>query len=229
MGVPLRDRAPALTCRLHACIREGTPIVNGDRGHRRTQAERRQATRAALLAAGRELFAEHGFARTSREEIVERAGVTRGALHHHFDNKLGLFRAAFEELETELVERVVTAAATAPDDALEALRRGCREFLDACADPAIQQIVLLDAPSVFGWAEWRRLDAQYGLGITIAALAAAMDAGAIERQPVEPMAHMLLGSLNEAALLVAGANNKKKTRAEVGGVIDHLLDRLATR
>jgi AcrR family transcriptional regulator len=159
---------------------------------------------------------------------VRRAGVTRGALYHHFAGKEDLFRAVFEDVEREVTERVARVAATNTDP-LDALRRGCQEFLDAALDPAVQRIVLVDAPAVLGWSAWRELEARYGLGLTTMGLQAAMDAGAIERQPLEPLAHMLLASLNEAALLVAGADDPVATRADVGEVVDHLLDRLATQ
>jgi AcrR family transcriptional regulator len=152
--------------------------------------------------------------------------VTRGALYHHFAGKEDLFRAVFEEVEREVTERVAKASVSTPDP-LAALRRGCQEFLDAALDPAVQRIVLVDAPAVLGWSTWRELEARYGLGLTTMGLQAAMDAGAIERQPLEPLAHMLLASLNEAALLVAGADDPNATRAEVGQVVDHLLDRLS--
>jgi AcrR family transcriptional regulator len=152
--------------------------------------------------------------------------VTRGALYHHFAGKEDLFRAVFEEVEREVTEQVAKAAVSTPEP-LDALRRGCQEFLDAALDPAVQRIVLIDAPAVLGWATWRELEARYGLGLTTVGLQAAMEAGAIARQPLEPLAHMLLASLNEAALLVAGADDPKTTRAEVGEVVDHLLDRLA--
>src|SRR4051794_27900843 len=136
--------------------------VNGDLSHdppaKRTQAERRTATRRALLDAGRALFAQHGFAGTPREDIVTRAGVTRGALHHHFGRKEDLFRAVFEELEAELGERIMIAA-VAGADPLAQLRLGCQAFLDAALDPAFQRIVLLDAPAVLGWEAWREADA----------------------------------------------------------------------
>jgi AcrR family transcriptional regulator len=152
--------------------------------------------------------------------------VTRGALYHHFAGKEDLFRAVFEEVEREVTERV-SKAAVSTSDPLAALRRGCQEFLDAALDPAVQRIVLVDAPAVLGWSTWRELEARYGLGLTTMGLQAAMDADAIERQPLEPLAHMLLASLNEAALLVAGADDPNATRAEVGQVVDHLLDRLS--
>jgi AcrR family transcriptional regulator len=199
--------------------------VNGESRHRRTQAERSRATRAALLASGRELFAGRGFAGTAREEIVERAGVTRGALHHHFGTKQDLFAAVVEELEQELAARIA-GAAMAGTDPRDQLRRGCHEFLDAALDPAVQRIVLLDAPSVLGWTAWREVDARYGLGLVVEALRAVFAAGQATPRPVEPLAHVLLAALNEAAMLVAGAPDPARARGEVGDLVDHLLDAL---
>jgi len=212
--------------------------VNGEKRHRRTQADRSHATRAALLRSGRALFAERGFAGTAREEIVERAGVTRGALHHHFGTKQDLFAAVFEELEGELAARIATAA-MAGDDPRDQLHRGCHEFLDAALDSAVQRIVLLDAPAVLGWAAWREVDARYGLGLVTEGLRAVFAArpagpggqeqgpGAATR-PVEPLGHLLLAALNEAAMLVAGAPDPVGSRAEVGAIVDHLLDALTS-
>ena len=201
--------------------------VNGEKGHRRTQADRSHATRAALLASGRALFAERGFAGTAREQIVERAGVTRGALHHHFGTKQDLFAAVFEELEAELAARIA-AAAMAGDDPRQQLRRGCHEFLDAALDPAVQRIVLLDAPAVLGWAAWREVDARYGLGLVTEGLRAVFAAGPGGPRAVEPLGHLLLAALNEAALLVAGAPDPVAARSEVGAIVDQLVDSLTS-
>jgi AcrR family transcriptional regulator len=191
----------------------------------RTQAERRAATRGALLRAGRELFAANGFANTPREEIVERAGVTRGALHHHFGRKQDLFLAVFEDLEEEIGGRIMAAAVSGADPMAQ-LRLGCQAFLDAALDPAVQRIVLLDAPSVLGWEGWREVEARHGLGLVTQAIREVMAAGQVEVQPVEPLAHILLAALNEAALLVAGAEDPVATRATVGDMVDRLLSRL---
>ena len=201
--------------------------VNGEKGHRRTQADRSHATRGALLASGRALFAERGFAGTAREEIVERAGVTRGALHHHFGTKQDLFAAVFEELESELAARIATAA-MAGDDPRDQLRRGCHEFLDAALDPAVQRIVLLDAPAVLGWAAWRDVDARYGLGLVTEGLRAVFASGPGEAPAVEPLGHLLLAALNEAAMLVAGAPDPVAARSEVGAIVDQLVDSLTS-
>jgi len=201
--------------------------VNGDMGHdasprRRRQAERSAATRRALLDSGRALFAERGFAGTGREDIVRQAGVTRGALYHHFAGKEELFRAVFEEMEREVAERVTVAAAVGRDPH-EQLVRGCAAFLDLATDPAVQRIVLLDAPSVLGWQAWREVDAIYGLGLVREGLQAAMDAGQIRTQPTTLLAHLVLGALNEAALFIAGSADPVTARAEVGTVVAGLL------
>ena len=190
-----------------------------------TQAERTAATRQALLAAGRELFAANGFAGTPREDIVERAGVTRGALHHHFGRKEDFFRAVFEQLEEEIGARVIAAAAQGSDP-MEQLRLGCQAFLDAALDPAVQRIVLLDAPAVLGWEGWREIEAQHGLGMVTEGIRHVMDAGQIDKQPVEPLGHIVLAALNEAALLVASADDPVSTRKTVGATVDRLLSRL---
>jgi AcrR family transcriptional regulator len=153
--------------------------------------------------------------------------VTRGALYHHFGSKEGLFVAVCEEAEQELVDRVATVAMTAPDP-LTALRRGSEEFLDAVTDPAVQRILLVDAPAVMGWERWREMEARYGLGLVTEALRAVMEAGLMAPAPVEPLGHMLLAALNEAALVVAGASDTARARAEVGQVVDHIIERLAS-
>lgn len=193
-----------------------------DKGHRRTQAERREATRAALLGAARELFGDHGYANVGTEEIVQRAGVTRGALYHHFDDKEHLFRAVYELVEEDLTARIA-AGVTGVAEPTDMLRSGAAVFLDACLEPEVQRIALLDAPSVLGWEAWREIGQHYGLGLIQTALQSAMDAGAIAQQPVVPLAHVLLGALHEAALLVARANEGRTTRGEVGETLDHLL------
>ncbi len=190
-----------------------------------TQAERTAATRHALLVAGRELFAAKGFAGTPREDIVERAGVTRGALHHHFGRKEDFFRAVFEQLEEEIGTRVIAAAAQGSDP-MDQLRLGGQAFLDAALDPSVQRIVLLDAPAVLGWEGWREVEAKHGLGMVMEGIRHVMEAGQIEKQPVEPLAHIVLAALNEAALLVASAEDPTETRRTVGNTIDRLLSRL---
>jgi AcrR family transcriptional regulator len=178
-----------------------------------------------LLAAARALFAEHGFVATGREDIADRAGVSRGALYHHFGSKEKLFRAVVEQLEEELGQQVMVAAAKS-DDASEQLRLGCMAFLDACLDPAVRRIVLIEAPVVLGWDQWREIDAQHGLALVTHALQAVVDSGQMPPVAVEPLAHLLLGALNEAAMLVANAAKPRAARAEVGQTVELVLARL---
>jgi AcrR family transcriptional regulator len=192
---------------------------------RRSQAERSAATRQALLGAGRALFTERGFAGAAQEEIVERAGVTRGALSHHFGTKQGLFLAVMQDLQADLAGRIGRAALQGHDP-MEQLRLGCLAFLDAAMDASVGRIVLLDAPAVLGWQKWREIDAVHGLGLVTEALEAVMEAGLIENQPVQPLAHLLLAALNEAAMLVANDEDPVAARALVGVTVERLLARL---
>lgn len=186
---------------------------------------RSEATRARLLATARRLFAERGYAGVSTEEIVSEAGVTRGALYHQFKDKADLFRAVFEEVERELVERLA-AEALSQDDPWDAQLAGLDAFLLACVEPEIQRIALLDAPSVLGWEAWREIEAQYGLGLIIAGLRNLIDIGRIPAQPVEPTAHAILGALVEAGLYVARAEDIDAAHAEMSEVLHRLLEGL---
>jgi AcrR family transcriptional regulator len=192
------------------------------------QAARSEATRGRLIRASRQLFAKHGYAGVGTEQIVKRARVTRGALYHHFADKRDLFLAVHEELEEEMVERIGAALANAgSDDPVEAMKVAVRAFLDTALDPGRSRITLIDAPSVLGWAEWREIDARYGLGLASAALQAAMDAGRIRQQPVAPLANIFVAALGEAGILVATADDPEAARAEVLGALEALIDGLA--
>ena len=190
----------------------------------RTQAERRDATRAALVAAARPLFAERGYADVGTEEIVRAAGVTRGALYHHFAGKEDLFLAVFEHVEDELLEqigaRVVASAANSP---LAALGAGIEQMLDLAADPGFAQIALIDAPAVLGWQQWREVGWRYGMGLTEQVLGAAVEAGEITEQPLRPLAHALLGALDEAVLYVARAEDQRRAHTEMTAVLASML------
>jgi len=195
---------------------------------KRTQAERTEGTRDALIEAARALFAERGYADVGTEEIVRAAGVTRGALYHHFGGKRDLFEAVYERVESELAQRIAAGAldseAASP---LEAMRAGAEMFLRAATEPEAQQIALLDGPSVLGWDRWREIAAEHGLGLIEATLQVAVEAGAIREQPVRPLAHLLMGALDEAAMLVARAEDPEGMRVEVGRTLDSLLAALS--
>jgi AcrR family transcriptional regulator len=191
-----------------------------------TKAEQTERTRAALIDAGRALFASQGFAATSTEELVRTAGVTRGALYHHFRDKRDLFEAVYEAVESDLGARIasVLGGVTEP---MQVLRRGVAAFLDACVEPDVQRIALLEAPTVLGYDRWRELDQAHGLGLVRLALQNAMNAGAIRKAPIEPLAHVMFGALMEAGMLVAASATPTQTRREAGRVIEALLEGLA--
>ncbi len=121
------------------------------------KAERASATRAALLAAARDLFATVGYAATGTETILAAAGVTRGALYHHFADKRALFAAVCETLHVEAQAVIETDADAAPS-AFDGLIAGCLGFLDFMVRPEVRRILILDAPSVLGWAAWNEMD-----------------------------------------------------------------------
>ena len=184
---------------------------------------RSEATRRQLVTAARALFGARGYASVGTEEIVRAAGVTRGALYHQFRDKADLFAAVAEQIEAEIAERIAADAAGAAADPAGALRTGARLFLDACAEPEVERIILLDAPAVLGWEAWRDLAGRYGLGLIQLALQTAMDAGAIVPQPVIPLAHVLIGALNECALYVARAEDPPAAREQCAAIFDGIL------
>jgi AcrR family transcriptional regulator len=193
-----------------------------------TKAEQSEATRAALVGAAEGLFAERGFADTPTEAVVKAAGVTRGALYHHFTDKADLFRAVYESLEQQMIAQVEEAVAGLTDP-LEVLHRGTEAFLDACLEPAVQRIVLLEGPSVLGWETWRQIDMAYGLGMVTAVLEVAVQTGAIRAAPVEALAHILLGGLNEGAMLMAASPDPGAARQRMGEALRVVIDGLAAR
>ena len=194
----------------------------------RRQAARSEATRARLVDVGIELFSERGYAGVGTEEIVERAQVTRGALYHHFGDKRDLFRAVHEELEGRIVANIGSALETDPrEDPLEVLEVAAGAVLDVALDSKIARVTLIDAPSVLGWEEWREIDVRHGLGLTEAVLNAAMEAGRISKQPVRPLAHLLVAAIGEAAIMVATADDPKRARKDLEPAMRSLLYGLA--
>ncbi len=192
------------------------------RGRREAEA---RATREALVDAALELFTERGYAAVGTEEIVARAKVTRGALYHHFTDKRDLFRAVFERVEADLMERIGARMGGA-EGPWELITTGMRSFLDACEEPAVKQISLTDAPAVLGWKEWREIDNRHGLGLTRAALDGAVAAGVLRPIAVEPMAHLFVAALSEAAFVIAHAERPRKARTEVEQALMQLLEGL---
>ncbi|MFE1597095.1 TetR/AcrR family transcriptional regulator [Nocardia sp. NPDC058705] len=162
----------------------------------------REETRRVLLHETRTLFAAKGYAAVGLSEIVTAAGVTKGALYHHFDSKTDLFRAVLTEVQEEVGAQVAAAADTEPDPWTQ-LTTGCTAFLRACADPLIQRILLIDGPAVLGWHEWRAMDEANSARHLHEALQSLVDTGVLPRQPVAPLTQLLSGAMNEAALWLA--------------------------
>jgi len=171
----------------------------------------------------RELFAERGYDATSVEEVLRRAGVSKGALYHHFPTKEALFEAVFEDNERVVMERVMEAAGLGTDP-VELLRRGSQAWLDITMDPAVRRISFIDGPAVLGWPRWRDLDAKYGFGVVKKLLEHAMAIGRVPEQPVDMLAHILLAALGESAMVIARAENPERARREAGGAVDRLIE-----
>ena len=187
-----------------------------------------EATRRALLDAARDLFAAEGYVDVSIDEICQRAGVTKGALYHHFRDKRDLFRAVFEEVGGEWADELGALVAEERDP-LERIEIVGDAFLDACLDPARQRILLLDGPALVAWEEMRRIDASRGFGLIAALLSDAMEAGQLERQPVGPLAHLMLGAMYEASLAIAREKDPARARKRIGAALTRLVQGLQTR
>ncbi|HEY3880835.1 MAG TPA: TetR/AcrR family transcriptional regulator [Trebonia sp.] len=201
-----------------------TPRTSAAPRARRTQADRSATTRDALIAAARQLFAEQGFADVPTDAIVAAAGVTRGALYHQFADKTALFDAVVEAVEADIARRLADEVAAAGiSDPIEAMRCAVSTWLDICVEPEIHRIALIDGPSVLGWARWREVCKRHVFGLVQALLTQALELGAIRPQPVQPLAHVLMGAGDEAALYVAEAADHAQARAEMIAVLDQLV------
>ena len=191
----------------------------------RTQAERLAATRTALLKEARTVFATAGYEAAATEEIVKRAKVTRGALYHHFRDKRALFEAVVVEVARGIAETIddMTVPLTSP---LAALIEGTQAFLNACLDPAVRRIYLIDAPAVLGWHRWREIDAPHGVRSLREGVAAVLAEQPDPGLAVEPMTFLLSGAFNEAALWIAEAKDEKAARKEMDRVLATFIARL---
>lgn len=186
------------------------------------QDARSKRTSGRILAEARRLFAEHGFAGASAEQIVAAAGVTRGALYHHFEGKKGLFRAVVEQAQAEINQRV-KAAVDRFQDPVDMLIAGNDEFLAACLEPDVRRILLTDAPAVLGWEAWREIDEAHVLGEYREFLSALMDKGVLRPLPLDALAHIISGAANEAALWAAQADDPAAALAQAQHTMAELI------
>ena len=187
--------------------------------------EQGQATRAALIDVATELFATNGYEATAIPAVLAAAGVSRGALYHHFESKEALFEAVLQSVEAEATLKV-TRAARGATDPLDGLRRGCAAYLAMCRDPVVRRISLIDAPAVVGWERWREIDEQYSFGLIKAAIAAIAAGGRVKPELIDVMAHMVLAALLEVALLVARADEGRLAIRRGQAAVDELLTAL---
>jgi AcrR family transcriptional regulator len=190
-----------------------------------TQAERTEATRSRLVDTARRLFAENGFAATSTEEILSAASVSRGAMYHHFKGKAELFQATFEAVEDDLTAQVLVAAATETVP-MRQLEKGFDAFLDLCRNPEVQRIVMLDGPNVLGWDTWHELDERYAFGSIKAVLGVAAEQGTIAVESVEPLAHLLLGAVMQAGMVVARSEDPDAAKRAMTATFAKILSAL---
>jgi AcrR family transcriptional regulator len=194
---------------------------------RRTQAERSAATREALVTAGRELFGARGYAEVGTEEVVRAAGLSRGALYHHFADKAELFAAVLHSAGEMTNARVVAAVNPArPDDPITAMQLGTAAFLDVCTEPGMARIMLIDAPAVLG-AEIESDVSDSDVGLVVQLLNRGIELGRIAPQPVMPLARILLGALREAAAFLARAPDPAAARDQVGAVLNRIIESVA--
>jgi AcrR family transcriptional regulator len=184
-----------------------------------------RATRGQLIEVATRLFAEHGYEGTSIEAVLSAAGVSRGALYHHFAGKEALFEAVVSAVSAQVTVEL-TEAVQGCADPLDAMRTAAIAWIGLAADPVIQRVVLVDAPSVLGWERWRAMDDGRTLGTMRAMLQAISDSGRLPAELVGPFSHMILAALDEIVLVIARAPDSTAAVAEGRMAVQALLDRL---
>jgi AcrR family transcriptional regulator len=194
---------------------------------RRTQRQRSEATTSDVLTAARKLFAQAGYGATSLDAIAAAAGLTKGAIYHHFSSKQEVFRAVYEQERARLSE-IEQAAYSRKRDPWDGFIAACLAFLEASADPEAQRITLLDAPGALGWETIRELFVRDDLGTMVVALQAAMAAGRLRKRPIEPIAHLLHGALGECAMHIAHAKDQRAALRAASAEVRRLLEAVAT-
>jgi len=192
----------------------------------RTQEERTRATTGQLLDASKRLFAAEGYAATSLETVAEEAGVTKGALYHHFKGKRELFAAVYDHEQRRLAA-LIDDAYRRKRDPWAGFYSGCRAFFEASLDRDVQRITLLDAPGAIGWEAMREIENQYSLKLLKNGLSEAIEAGRIAKRPVDPLAHLLLGAMCEGAMMAARADDPALATRRCLAELKSLLDALA--
>ena len=195
-----------------------------------TKAQQSQATIELLTNTAFEEFSQKGYADAATETIVRKAGVTRGALYHHFKSKKDLFYAVFQKAQREIGKRIEERA-DAVDDPWDQLVLGCRAFLKACTEPALQQIVVIDAPAVLDWNAYREVDATMpgsGFSLLKEGLQELIDHKLIKPLSADALAHLLSGAMDEAAVWIAKCDDVDFALAKAQQALESLLAGLQT-
>lgn len=208
--------------------------------------ERGRVTRRALLEAARREFGVQGYGGAAVEDIVKRAGVTKGAFYHHFSGKQDLFAHVYEDVRRELsraafVTHVDHQPFVSPEDqpggaqpfveqtndeVWRQLVERCRRFVELHTRADLQRIVVIDAPWVLPWEERQRIEAEWGVVLLRADLRRAMRRGILRSLPLGPLAVILSGALNQACVLVANADEREEALEEAMAVVNCFLEGL---
>ncbi|MCR9070978.1 MAG: TetR/AcrR family transcriptional regulator [Alphaproteobacteria bacterium] len=187
---------------------------------RRTNEARTAATRAALLTAARTLFVDQGYGETGTPEIVAAAGVTRGALYHHFADKADLFRAVVTA-EGAAVAEAIGRAAGADGPPRRALIEGAGAYFAAMTEPGRARLLLLEGPAILGPETMAALDREQGGGTLRRGLAAALPR--IDPSELDALADCLSAAFDRAALAIAGGADPAPYCAAITRLIDATL------
>jgi AcrR family transcriptional regulator len=195
-----------------------------------TKAQQSEATIELLTNTAFEEFSQKGYADAATETIVRKAGVTRGALYHHFKGKKDLFYVVFRKAQREIGKRIEDRANT-NEDPWDQLVSGCRAFLEACTEPALQQIVVIDAPAVLDWNAYREVDATMpgsGFSLLREGLQELIDHKLIKPLSTDALAHLLSGAMDEAAVWIAKCDDVDRGLVEAQQALESLLAGLQT-
>lgn len=222
-GAHLVARAPPIRGKPSAIGYQGTVPTTSEKVNQKV--EQGRATRRMLLDTARRVFAEQGYENVSAEQLVAAAGVTRGALYHHFDDKKDLFRTVVIEVESELDQRITEAALQA-DSAWGTMEAGTRALLEACLEPDVARIVMLDGPAVLGWDAWDEIDADFAIKQVALGLEVLVAEEVIAEQPIEPLARMIVALLNGACRDVAQSDDPHRAIEPVRTAVMSLLEGL---
>lgn len=188
-----------------------------------SKAEQKQQTMQKLMEVAREMFSRQGYAEAAMEEIVKEAGVTRGALYHHFGSKEGLFQAVLASIQKEIGDRVEAEAAKSQDP-WQQLLFGCLAFVSSAVEHRNRRILLIDGPSVIGWETWRQMDEENSMRHLKEQLQSMQDQGYLRPVPIDALTHLLSGAMNEAVLWIAESTDQEQSLADISVTLTLLLE-----